>query len=185
MNFLESILNLVARCWAFVCFFAVVDQYERGVVLRFGKFARLAEPGLIFYIPFAIERVFTTPVVNQTIRPPHQSLTTKDEVNVVVGGIVRYEVRDVQKFLLEVWETRDVFEDVTAGAIKRIVSAHTWAELHDSSTDTDRLLANAIRQDTSRFGVGVLKATLSDLGKIRSIRLMLDNKAPSESWVFE
>ncbi|MBN2322434.1 MAG: hypothetical protein JXQ30_01770, partial [Spirochaetes bacterium] len=39
----------------------IIDQKEQGVVLRFGRFVRLTEPGLHFKLPFGIERKYKVP----------------------------------------------------------------------------------------------------------------------------
>ena len=182
-SLLDSIVNIVGACWRFFQPAVVVDQYEGAVVLRFGKFARELGPGFHFHIPFLVERVFKTPVVEQTFRPPPQSLSTKDDISIVVGGIVRYKISNVRKWMLEVWETKDVFEDAAAGAIKTVVKNHTWKELLEC--DHDELITQAVRKIANRFGVQVVKATLADVGRLRSIRLLMDKKSEDDSlnWV--
>jgi regulator of protease activity HflC (stomatin/prohibitin superfamily) len=181
-SFLDSLVNIVAATWRFFQPLAVLDQYEGGVVLRWGRFAREVGPGRTWHWPFLIERVFKTPVVEQTFRPPSQALSTMDDISVVVGGIVRYKITNVRKWMLEVWETRDVFEDVSASAIKSVVTSHKWADLR--TADIDKIVTEAVKAEASRFGVRVIKATLADVTRTRALRLIMDKKSDEDylSW---
>ena len=97
-----------------------IDDAERGVVLRFGKFHSIALPGLRWRIPLVdqIEKINT----NVTERYPYRgSMLTEDENIVVVDLVVQFRRTDPEAFLFNVLEPEETLEDVTSSAIREVI----------------------------------------------------------------
>jgi len=167
--FLEKLIDILVSAWDHITPMTVVDAYEGGVVLRFGKYHRTLGPGMHFKIPLA-ERVALTPTCITTIRLPPQTITTKDNHSIAVSAIVKYSIVDVRQFITEVWDAVDVLADVTTGAIRKTVAAHTWAEVLEQGVEQD--IVEKVRREVSDFGFKVHRVTFVDLGRVRSIRLI-------------
>ena len=87
--------------------------------------------------------------------------------------IIKYRIVDIQTFLLEVWDAIDAISDMTQGISFDIVKERTWDELH--TLDLKPLVTRKARLEAKRWGIEIETVTLSDLAKIRSIRLLNDN----------
>jgi len=74
----------------------IVTQYQKGLVERFGKYRRLADPGLNFIIPF-IEQMRRVDMREQVVDVPPQEVITKDNVVVTVDAVVYYQATDPVK----------------------------------------------------------------------------------------
>jgi regulator of protease activity HflC (stomatin/prohibitin superfamily) len=74
----------------------IVRQYEKGLVERFGRYARTIDPGLNFVIPF-IEQVQRVDMREQVVDVPPQEVITKDNVVVTVDAVVYYQATDPVK----------------------------------------------------------------------------------------
>ena len=79
----------------------IVKQYERGVVLRFGKLHHLREPGFNMLIPIADRMTKVSLRIINTVLPP-QEVITKDNVTVKVDAVVYFKVIDPEKAVLNV-----------------------------------------------------------------------------------
>jgi regulator of protease activity HflC (stomatin/prohibitin superfamily) len=64
--------------------FKVIDQYEAGVIFRFGRLGPLKAPGLRFILPF-VDRLVIVDQRTITIDIPQQDVITKDNVSVKVS----------------------------------------------------------------------------------------------------
>jgi membrane protease subunit HflK len=127
-----------------------VSPEEIGVILRFGKFARTADPGLHFKLPLGIEQLTRVPVQRQlklefgfrTSRPGVRSEfkvtpeTTKETVmltgdlNVVdVEWIVQYKIKDAFKFLFKLRNVEETFRDMNEAVLRKIVGDHSVDEV--------------------------------------------------------
>ena len=149
-----------------------VNQTDKGVRLRFGKFKEVLEPGWHYKHPF-IDEVVKHTILWTTMSLTSQSLTTKDGKDIVVKGVIKYRIADIQIFLLEVWDAIDAISDMTQGIIFDIVKEKTWEELQ--TLDLKPLITRKVRNEAKRWGIEVETVTLSDLAKIKSIRLLNDS----------
>src|SRR4051812_9869184 len=75
----------------------VLREYERGVVFRLGRLVAPKGPGLIFLVPFGIERMVKVPLRIVTLDIPPQDVITRDNVSVKVNAVVYFRVRDPVK----------------------------------------------------------------------------------------
>jgi len=69
----------------------VVAQYERGVILRLGRFVGIREPGLRIIIPF-IDRLWKVDTRIVTMDVPAQEVITRDNVTIKVDAVVYLRV---------------------------------------------------------------------------------------------
>lgn len=148
--------------------FTVLEEYERGVVLRLGRFRRTLDPGFHWIIP-KVDVVHSTNVVANTSNLGAQSLVTKDGKSAVVSAIVTWKVSDVRKFLLEVEGAAEAVHDLAYGAIAEWVLAHTWEEL--CRRDVSGRLTHLVQRRSAEYGIEIVRVQLSDVTQCRSIRL--------------
>ena len=78
----------------------IVNQYERGIVLRLGKYSRTLKPGLRVIIPY-IDRMIKVDVRTTPMDIPKQEVITRDNVTVNVDAIVYFKVLNAEKAVLE------------------------------------------------------------------------------------
>ena len=151
--------------------FKIVDQWEQGVHLRFGKFIRVVYPGLNWKIPF-FDKIWVTPVITQTVNLSPQTLTTADDRSIVLTSIVRYHVFNVQSFLLNVMHANDVLVDTTQGIIRDIVENTEWNNLYDLT----KTVTPEVNDEVKKWGIIVDVVKFPDLGEIKTYRIITDGK---------
>ena len=165
----ERVLDFIAASWNLLRPMLVVSDFEGGVILRFGRYHREIAPGLHWKLPLADNAIVTSTVTTtMALRP--QTLTTRDDLTIVVSAIVKYHIADVRAYLLDIWDSADVINDLTLGAIRQIVASVDYTDLRGHVIEEQVL--NHIKDDAGRYGVDIHKVTFSDLGKVRSLRLI-------------
>ena len=165
----EKLIELLAGGWEYIKPFIVVDAYERAVVLRWGVYHRTVEPGFRWKIPLVEYTVEVNSCVT-TLRLAPQSLTTKDEVAVIVAAIVKYKIADPKPYVIEVWDQVDVLADVTMGAIAKQVRLLDAAALF--TDPPEKPVAAAVRRQVTRYGFEVEAVTFTDAARAKSLRLV-------------
>ena len=168
---LDKLLDFIVTFINDILPFKIVDQWEQGVHLRFGKFHKVVYPGLNWKIPF-FDQVWVVPVITQTVNLKPQTLTTLDEKSVVLTSIVRYHIEDVEKFLRGVMHANDVLVDTTQGIIRDIVEDTNWNDLVDL---TNRVYPEVNKQ-VEKWGIKVQLISFPDLGMITTYRIISDSK---------
>ncbi len=131
---------VVAIVWGGMGFYTV-DQQERAVVLRLGKFLETVQPGLQWNPPLVddVTKVNVTAVRNHD----HVALMlTKDENIVEVGLSVQYVVSNPKDFLLEVRAPENSLAQATESALRHVVGSST---MDDVLTEGRAVLAEEVQ----------------------------------------
>ena len=173
----ERILDFLATSWDVLRPWVVINDFEGAVVLRFGRYYRELTPGLHWKLPIA-DTTVTTSIVITTMALRPQTLTTSDDLTVVISAIVKYRITDVRAYLLDIWDSADVLNDLTLGAIKEIVTSVNYSDLQKHGIE-DQVLA-LIQNEADEYGVHIYKVTFADFGKVRSIRLITNEASAQE-----
>lgn len=168
----DKILDWLDRGWTWVKPFNVIDAFEKGAVLRLGKFNRALEPGLHFKWPM-IEQVIEITTCETTMRLPPQTLTTKDGIGVVASAVVKYEITKIEPFVTRIYDAKDVLGDVTMGAVRKAVTDLDYATLMENPPEA--AILSYVRKEVNEYGFKVHRITFIDLAKVRSIRLIQAN----------
>src|SRR5262245_65324699 len=79
----------------------IVNQYEKGLVLRLGKYRALVDSGLTFLVP-VIEDMIKVDMRERVINVEPQKVITKDNVSVTVDAVIYYRIIDPVKATFEV-----------------------------------------------------------------------------------
>src|SRR4030042_1531237 len=79
----------------------IVEEYERGVIFRLGRFVGVRGPGFILLIPF-IERMVKIDLRVVTMDVPSQECITLDTVTVKVDAVVYFRVMKPEDAVLNV-----------------------------------------------------------------------------------
>lgn len=166
-QFLWSIIGLFQ-------FWTVVDAFERGVVLRLGKYSRTINPGFHWLIPFGVDRALTHEVILTTRETDEQSLTTSDGKKIVISSMVAYTLTDIKKILLEVEEAETVLENYVVGAISDLIRANDyWTIEQDEWLDT---LTEMVTEQAATLGMTIHKVVIVNLSEIKTLRLLIPSQ---------
>ena len=167
---LESIITWIKEGWETISPFFILREYERGVLLRFGKYRKTYDsPGLYFKIPLVDEPI-TCNITTRTERVGHQSLTTKDKKEVVVSSMVKYHIEDVKIYLLEVEEAIEAIADITQGIIKRHITDTDWIDCINNDFDKD--ITKEVRKEVKKWGITIDLITITEIATSPSLRLI-------------
>ena len=114
-----GIILLIA--WLFFDMTYLIDQQQRGVVLRFGEHVNTLDPGLNIRLPRPIEKV-TKVNVGQVRSITHKAtMLTQDENIVDVEVAVQWRIGSATDFLFNVYEPFPTLRQVTESAVREVI----------------------------------------------------------------
>ena len=119
-NPLRWIWIVIALWLAFNCFVLVAEQ-QRGVVLRFGQFHRVMQPGPNLKLPWPLERVIKVNATQIKTYSETVPVLTRDENIVSVEINVQYRVGDAKLYLFGTRNADDVLKEATLSAVREQV----------------------------------------------------------------
>ncbi|WP_420468016.1 FtsH protease activity modulator HflK [Panacagrimonas sp.] len=111
---------VVAALWLGSGFY-VVDEQERGVILRFGAYDRTSTPGVGWRAPWPIESLEHINVTRVRQVTDRQSMLTKDENIVDIELTVQYRVSSAEDFLFNVQDPDMTLQQATKSAVRETV----------------------------------------------------------------
>src|SRR5580704_18665994 len=89
----------------------IVQQYEKGVVFRFGRVVGEKEPGLAVIVPFVnVLRKVSFRIVTRPIQS--QGIITRDNVSVDVSAVAYYRVVDATKSVVAIEDIQVAIDQI-------------------------------------------------------------------------
>jgi regulator of protease activity HflC (stomatin/prohibitin superfamily) len=141
----------------------IAQQWERAIVLRFGRYVGLRGPGLFWIVPF-IDRVSSV-VDQRTIATgfaAEQTLTA-DTVPVNVDAVLFWMVHDAEKAALEVQDYGRAVAWASQTALRDIIGRTTLAELLRGREQVQNELQKLIDERSNPWGVTVSSVEMRDV----------------------
>ncbi len=118
---ISSICAVLLVIWGFMGFY-IVDEQERGVVLRFGKYIGELTPGLRWQ-PYFIDRVIVINVTRLRNFSARGTMLTEDENIVDITVEVQYVIQNVNDFVLKVRDPEISLRQATDSALRHVVGS--------------------------------------------------------------
>lgn len=152
---------------------AIVRTTHGAVKFVGGKKVVPLGPGWHIYWPFRTDFV-VYPTARQAVNLPNQTMETRDKRTVMVGGMIVYEVHDIAALVAYTFDPDDTVKDIAAAAIHDVCCTKTWEELQmGQQTGTlDRELKIEMKKGLTKFGVTVLRTTLTELAPCRVFKFI-------------
>jgi regulator of protease activity HflC (stomatin/prohibitin superfamily) len=141
----------------------IAKQWEKGIVLRFGKFNRQIGPGLFWIIPF-IDRV--TVWIDQRVITTSfnaEQTLTKDTVPVNVDAVLFWVVWDAKKAALEVENYINAISWTAQTSLRDIIGRTELSELLSGREQLDKELQKVIDARTEPWGITVQSVEIRDV----------------------
>jgi len=177
-----GLVTIAGLLVAFYFLFAIkiADQWEKGVVLRFGRFLGLKGPGMFWVVPIVDSvrswidhRVMVTPF-------NAEKTLTKDTVPVDVDAVLFWMVWDAEKAALEVEDYRAAITWAAQTALREIIGQMDLADILVGRTRMDAELQKIIDARTNPWGVTVQSVEIRDVVIPEALEDAMSRQAQAE-----
>jgi len=140
-----------------------VDEWERAVVLRFGKFRKVKGPGLFFLIPLADRIAETVDIRIRVSDFSAQKTLSGDSVTVDVDALCFWLVWDPQKAVLEVENYIDAVVLSSKTALRYAVSSNDLSTFLEHGDIIEKQIQEQVDKKTTEWGITVLHIEITDI----------------------
>lgn len=154
----------------------VLQQYQRGLIFRLGRYQSTREPGLTWIIP-GIERmqIVDIRVVTQDIEP--QETMTNDNVPVKVRAVVWYKVVNPERAIIEVVRFEDAVRQTALTSLRSVMGQHSLDELLKEQEKLSLMLGEIIDKVTEPWGIEVDRVQIKDVEIPQSMQRAMAQEA--------
>jgi len=139
-----------------------VQQYQKGVVFRFGKIVGLRDPGLSIIIPY-IETLRRVDLRTVTLPVPAQKIITKDNVSVDVSAVAYFRIVDVVKSIVAIQDVVAAIDQIAQTSLRNIVGKFQLDEILSERETINSEITKILDGYTEGWGVVVSSVEIKDI----------------------
>ena len=140
----------------------VVKQYEKGLVLRLGRYRHTVDSGLTFLVPM-VEGLISVDMRERVIMVEPQKVITKDNVSVTVDAVIYYRISDPVKATFEVQNFALAATTLAQTNLRNLIGDKS---LDETLTARDTINANlraVLDEATNTWGVKVTRVEVQKI----------------------
>ena len=163
----------------FVMVIRQVNQYERGVMLTFGKFTGIKEPGWRIVVPI-FQSMKKIDIRTKAVDVPDQEAITKDNIPVRINAVVYYKVMDAGKAMLEVENYFWAVSQIAQTNMRNAVGEVTLDELLQNRAQIAEKIKTIVDTITDPWGIDVEAVELQDVVIPEELKRTISKEAEAE-----
>ena len=157
----------------------IVNQYEKGIVMRMGRYHNLVSSGLTIIMPLT-DTIIRVDMREQVISVPPQKLITKDNVTVEVDAVVYYKVVDPVKSQFEVQDFGYACTTLAQTNLRNLIGDRTLDETLVARDMINTNLRHVLDEATNGWGVKVTRVEVQKIDPPRDITEAMSRQMKAE-----
>ncbi|WP_201776913.1 SPFH domain-containing protein [Streptacidiphilus anmyonensis] len=131
---------------------AIVRQYQRGVVFRFGRLRSVREPGIRFMIPLA-DRMTKVTLRTVTMPIPSQQVITRDNVSIGVAAVTYFRRVDPVKSIVEIEDVSTAIVEIAQTTVRNVVGRSLLDQVLTDTETLNEQIKEILDELTQQWGV--------------------------------
>ncbi len=148
--------------YALVTSLRIIKQYEKGLIVRLGKYHSTADAGLVLLIPF-IDSLIRVDMREQVINVAPQKVITQDNVGVTVDAVIYYKVVDPVKAEFEIADFDYAATTLAQTNLRNLIGDKQLDEVLTARDVINATLRQTLDEATNPWGVKVTKVELQKI----------------------
>ena len=164
----KYLLTVLLSVLAFITLIAlarsarVVAQYEKGLVLRLGRYRATVDSGLTFLVP-VVEDMIKVDMRERVINVEPQKVITKDNVSVVVDAVIYYRIVDPVKATFEVQHFSYAATTLAQTNLRNLIGDKSLDETLTARDTINANLRTVLDEATNTWGVKVTRVEVQKI----------------------
>ena len=157
----------------------IINEYERGVKFRLGKWVGTLTPGFNWIIP-GIERVVKVDMRIITIDIPSQEIMTQDNVPIKVNGVVFFKVVEAAKAILEVERYPFAVSQLSQSALRDMTGKAELDTVLAERESIGKKIKVIVDKETDPWGIKVTDVKIKDIELPQNMKRAMAHQAEAE-----
>lgn len=157
----------------------ILSEWERGVILRFGRSMGIRGPGIILVIPL-VERVIRidTRTITMDIQP--QDVITKDNVTLKVNAVIYFRVVDPEKAIIQVEDFFFATSQLAQTTLRSVLGQYQLDELLSNRDKINHSLQAILDKATEPWGVKITLVEVKHIDLPKEMQRAMAREAEAE-----
>lgn len=192
MNWVDKMASVLmwymaGLIFAAIVFFSgvrIVRPVERGLVERFGKYNRFAQPGFHWIIPI-IEHMIKVNITETMIDAEQQEIITKDNLNAIVDAQVYFKVKSdevhVKSSQYNVHDYKIQIVSLARTTLRNIIGTLSLKEANSERDRINKELMETLRSETKNWGIEVVRTELKEIQPPKDVQETMNKVVKAEN----
>lgn len=157
----------------------IVNEWERGVILRLGRLVGTKGPGIFLIIPL-VDRMTKINLRVQTLDIPSQEAITRDNVTVKVNAVAFFRVLDPERAVVEVEDYRRATWQIAQTSLRSVLGQSELDDLLTHREQINHQLQQIVDEQTEPWGVKVSIVEVKDVELPDTMKRAMARQAEAE-----
>jgi regulator of protease activity HflC (stomatin/prohibitin superfamily) len=157
----------------------VAPQWERGVVLRLGRFQSVKGPGIMYIVPF-IDNIRFIDLRLLTLNIPSQQVITKDNVPAAIDGVLYFLVADAEKAVIHIQDFSFAIAQYAQATLRDVVGGLSLDELLSEREQIQKRIAEVVEEHIKNWGLHLDSIRLQDIEMPEDLKRIMSRQASAE-----
>lgn len=156
-----------------------INEYQRGILFRFGKFHKVLGPGWHIVLPifFSCRKV---DIRTKTVDVAEQEAITRDNVSIKINAVLYYKIFDAAKSILAVENFNYAVSQLAQTTMRNVVGSVSLDELLTEREKLSSEICKIVDQETDPWGVKVENVELKDISLPEEMKRVIAKVAEAE-----
>ena len=156
-----------------------IDEYERGVLFRFGKFKSVLKPGWRIILP-VIESFRKVDIRTKVSDVAEQDAITKDNVSIRINAVIYFKIFDASKAIIAVENYHYAVSQLAQTTMRNAVGSVSLDELLSERDKISTEICKIIDEATDPWGIKVENVELKDIKLPQEMERVIAKVAEAE-----
>ena len=157
----------------------IAAQWERGIVLRLGRFESIKGPGLIFVAP-VVDYIQFVDTRIQALNIPSQKVITRDNVPAEIDGVLFFLVMDVEKAIVKIQDFKFAISQYAQAVLRDVIGGLSLDDLLIERERIQQQIAKIVEVRIQEWGIHVDSIRLLDIALPEDLKKMMSRQASAE-----
>ena len=174
LAFLVAVVLLVGRA-------AVhrVQEYQRLVVFRLGRYEKTSGPGLILLVPI-VQAWVTVDLREFSVEIPQQTCITKDNATISIDFLIFQQVIEAADSVIKVLNFRQQVQQIASTTLRAVIGDLVLDDVFAKREQMNEVLRVKLDEETHRWGVKVNRVEIREIVPPRDIQEAMTRQMTAE-----
>ncbi|HBK33668.1 TPA: hypothetical protein DEP34_00920 [Candidatus Uhrbacteria bacterium] len=156
-----------------------INQYQRGVKFRFGRYVKTQDPGWRLVLPI-VESMKRVDIRIKAVDVPDQEAITRDNVSARINAVIYYKVRDAAKAIIEVENFYYAVSQLAQTTMRNVVGEMNLDELLSQREQASKKIRTIVDELTDPWGIQIDNVELKDITLPEDMKRTIAKQAEAE-----
>lgn len=175
---------VAAVIFIFLIGIRIIRPTHRGLIERFGKYSRFAEPGFNWIIP-VVENIFLINVTEQMVNAEPQEIITNDNLNAKVDAQVYFKVKpdeeNVKKCIYNVYNFEYQIVNLARTTLRNIIGTLTLKSANSERGKINDELHKTLMTETASWGIDIVRTELKEIDPPKDVQETMNKVVKAEN----